>query len=385
MSRVFRYTTKTYPKQNISIHNSSRGGLATKYRVEDLTSALLPGSFLSKILDQLERSEPLSNLTLQQLQKKGFIALLRYAMGELIFSEYEVVAHQEQLNRCQVATAKIIKENAEKKLKEAEQERKLQLSFAAVKGRVDVQRNKFGSDPRSIAKFNQSKLREKYNLEEYIEKSDFPKLMDMLRRVDSGQRLSEVDLLWLKTDGEDYYTQEFREKYHANEAEFYAKDFRASRNPWSAVNASSNYRKCKKSSVADELLNSLNVNGSKDLHLRSAVLTAHGGVKRDLRDWDTALKFGEQAHKLTPKDLRPCTLLGAVHMEIGNYALGQSWYKKAVERGANENFVDADIRRIILLAEKPKQIEMCHYLLESDSERYSWVERILNQKTRHRH
>lgn len=385
MSRISRYNTKTYPEQNISIDSSRRSGLATKYRVEDLTGALLPGSFLSKILDQLELGEPLSGLTLQQLQKKGFVALLRYAKGELWFSEYTVVAYQEQCNRRQAAAAKITKENAEKKRKEAEQEKNLELSYAAVQRRVDVRRHKFVSDPRSIAEINQSKLREKYDLEEYIEKPDFSKLMDILRRVDSGQRLYEDDLLWLKTDGDHYYTQELREKYHSNEAEFYAKDFRASKNTWSAVNASSNYRKCKKSSAADELLNSLSIDVSKNLHLKSAVLTTHGGVRRDLRDWDTALKFGNQAHKLTPKDLRPCTLLGAVNMEIGNYALGESWYEKAVERGASEKFVDSDIRRIILLAEKPKQIEMCRHLLESDPERYFWVEKIFNQKKHHRH
>ncbi len=99
MSRISRYNTKTYPEQNISIENSPRSCLATKYRVEDLTGALLPGSFLSKILDQLELGEPLSGFTLQQLQKKGLIALLRYAKGELWFSEYDVVAYQEESNR----------------------------------------------------------------------------------------------------------------------------------------------------------------------------------------------------------------------------------------------------------------------------------------------
>ena len=381
----FSMQNKTYPKQNILIDNYTRSCLASKYRVEDLPSALVPSSFLSKILDQLELGELLSDLTLQQLQKKGLIALLRYAKGELWLSEYDVIAHQEQLDRRQTAAAKIAKENAEKKLKETEQERKLEFSYAGVQTRVDTPRHKFESDPRSIAKFNQSKLRKKYDLDEYIEKSHFPKLMDILHRVDSGQRLSEDDLLWLKTDGGDYYTQKLREKYHSNEAEFYVKDFRANKNPWSAVNASSNYRKCNKSSEADELLNSLNVDGSKNLHLKSAVLTTHGGVRRDLGDRDTALKLGDQAHKLTPKDLRPCTLLGAVNMEIGNYALGQSWYEKAVERGASEKFVDSDIRKIILLAENSKQIEMCRHLLESDPERYFWAKKILNQKTPHRH
>ena len=385
MSRIFRYKTKTYPEQNISINNSPRRDLATKYRVEDLTGALLPGSFLSKILDQLELGESLSDMTLQRLQKKGFNALFRYAKGELWFSEYAGVAHPEQLIRCQETAAKLTKENAERKLKEAERERKLELSYAAEQRRIEARRHKFESDPRSIAKFNQSKLREKYCLDGYIEKSDFSKLMDILRRVDSGQRLSEDDLIWLKTDGKEYYTRELQEGYHLNEAEFYAKDFRTSKNPWSAVNASSSYRKCKKSYTAEQLLKSLNIEDSKDIHLKSAVFTTHGGVKRDLRDSDAALKFGEQAHKLTPKDLRPCTLLGAVNMEIGNYELGESWYAKAVERGASVKFVDADIRRIILLAEKSKQIEMCRHLLESDPERYFWVEKILNQKARHQH
>jgi len=38
--------------------------------------------------------------------------------------------------------------------------------------------------------------------------------------------------------------------------------------------------------------------------------------------------LGKEAHLLTPRDFRPCTLLGAVNVEIGNYDLGQSWYKK---------------------------------------------------------
>lgn len=365
---------------NLSINNSLIKDLAVKYHVEDLTGALLPGSFLSKILDKLELGEAISDFTLQQLQKKGFIALLRYAKGELWFSEYDTAARQEQLNRRQAVAAKLAKVNAEKKEKEADQQRKLESFHGAMQSQFEARGHKPKSDSRSIAKFKQSKLREKYELGQYIEKSDFLKLMDILRRVDSGQRLTDDDFLWLKIDGDCYFTPKLREKYHSNEAEFYANDFRANKNPWSAVNASGNYRKCNKSSTANELLNSLNVDSSKDLHLRSAVLTTHGGVKRDLGDWDTALKFGDQAHKLTPKDFRPCTLLGAVNMEIGNYALGQSWYQKAVERGASEKNVDADIRRIILRAEKPKQIEMCRHLIDSDPERYFWVEKILNQK-----
>jgi len=41
-----------------------------------------------------------------------------------------------------------------------------------------------------------------------------------------------------------------------------------------------------------------------------------------LKAKNDALMLGENAHKLTPKDFRPCTLLGAVNMENGSYDLG---------------------------------------------------------------
>ena len=44
---------------------------------------------------------------------------------------------------------------------------------------------------------------------------------------------------------------------------------------------------------------------------------------RDLEHWDEALCLGEKAHALKADNYRPCTLLGAIHMETGNYSLGQ--------------------------------------------------------------
>jgi hypothetical protein len=72
------------------------------------------------------------------------------------------------------------------------------------------------------------------------------------------------------------------------------------------------------------MLNTIDVSTLKDLKLKSALCTTHGGVKRDLKRYDEALGLGEQAHLFTPQDFRPCTLLGAVNMEIGHYDLGQS-------------------------------------------------------------
>lgn len=72
-------------------------------------------------------------------------------------------------------------------------------------------------------------------------------------------------------------------------------------------------------------------------------------------------------------DFRPCTLLGAVYMEMGSYDLGQEWYGKGIKRGASERSVDSDLRSIFFRAEKSKQDEMRTYLLGVDPKQYKWV------------
>jgi hypothetical protein len=96
-------------------------------------------------------------------------------------------------------------------------------------------------------------------------------------------------------------------------------------------------------------------------------------VMRDLKRFNEALNFGDQAHALTPKDFRPCTLLGAVNFEMGNYDLGRDWYVKATERGASERTIDYDLRGIFLRADKAKREEIRAFLLREDPVRYKWV------------
>lgn len=94
---------------------------------------------------------------------------------------------------------------------------------------------------------------------------------------------------------------------------------------------------------------------------------------RDLQRWEEALRLGEKAHALEAGDYRPCTLLGAIHMETGNYSLGQEWYAKAVERGATVDSVDQDLRNIFNRADQAKKAEMREFLLREDAVRYAWV------------
>lgn len=86
-----------------------------------------------------------------------------------------------------------------------------------------------------------------------------------------------------------------------------------------------------------------------------------------------ALNYGQQAHKITPRDFRPCTLLGAVCFEAGDYCEGHSWYEKALQRGASEKSIDDDLRNIFFRLEKSQRDALRVHLLKKDSSRYSWA------------
>lgn len=342
--------------------------IAIKYHVEDVAGALLPGTPLSNALKSLELNEKsISNNAQYFLRRKGFFGLLHYANKVINFNEFLKVARKEKSER-HLETVRLQAEAEAKALKEqAEQKLKNEIIQVQLK-------------QKSRAKAKQSKLKQKYDLDYFIEKTNYSKLMNILRRVDNGIRLSENDIVWLNTEGEEYFTQTLRKGFHRNEAEFYADKFKRNKNPWSAVNASSHYRKCRESEIADSILCTIDVLKLKNIKLKSAICTTHGGVNRDLQKLDEALSLGEHAHKLTPRNFRPCTLLGAVHMEIGNYTIGQSWYEKAVERGYSEESMDDELKAIFMRAEKSKRKALCIHLLKIDSYRYSWVNKEYKKK-----
>ncbi len=227
---------------------------------------------------------------------------------------------------------------------------------------------------------NYNELKKKYNLE-HIEEADSPKVMKILRKVDGGVRLSKDELIWLLQDEhKKYYTRELEKGHHRNEARFYAGQYNKTKNYWAVVNASSHYRKCGESATADSMLKTIDISGLKNKKLKSALFTTHGGVKRDLRQWNEALNLGEQAHLLTPQDFRPCTLLGAVNYDIGNYDLGDYWFKKAIERGYDKNSMDNELRSIFRRADESTKKALRDHLLTKDPIRYSWAKKKVGHR-----
>jgi hypothetical protein len=347
--------------------------MATKYHLEDLDSALTPGTPISNLLKELEMGKK-RYTTHSYLENKGLFAIVKYLRNEISFADFSVVAKIEQIERRRLAETSALEKQAKKRIEE-------ETVFISLKiPKKQEEENNFSkNDSRKKAKSRQLKLRQKYGLSRYIKKDDFAKLMNILHLINNGERLSEEDFVWLSTErvefNEGYFTEELKKGYHRNEAKFYAKKFEKSKDLWDLVNASKHYRKCEQARTAESILNKIDMCNIENRKLKSAVFTTYGGVKRDLGKSDEALSLGRQAHEYMPQDFRPCTLIGAVYMEIGQYDLGNSWYQKAVERGYSEKSVDYELKGIFVRAEKSKQEAMRAYLLNIDHRRYSWANR----------
>ena len=83
--------------------------------------------------------------------------------------------------------------------------------------------------------------------------------------------------------------------------------------------------------------------------------------------------MGEEAHALVPNDYRPCTLLGAVLIELGELTAGQEWFVKAEQRGAAKAAIDQDIRTLLTHASDTDRDLIRAFLLNQDPVRFAWL------------
>lgn len=348
--------------------SSPLDSIAHHFCVSDIPAATIPSSRLSKVLDSMYHQRPLTEMSLGYLLEQKLTDLHQLATGQTTYETYLVAASAAQQERKHAAEAERQVKEAERLAKEAEWERKYKLECEAA----EAARIARESDPKYIAKKKSQALRDKYGMG-YIDPLFFPRMMAILKGVDSGNRLAENDVVWLKTEAEEYFTDELQAAYHLREAEFYAGEYRRTQGPWNAVNASSHYRKCSRPKAALELLDSAPADHPKDSKLKSALCTTRGGVMRDMGHLDEARQLGERGHELKPQDFRPCTLLGAVHMELGNYGDAHDWYAKAEQFGASERSIDADLRSIFRRVDQSRREAIKAFLLAKDPNRYRWV------------
>jgi hypothetical protein len=342
---------------------------AIHYGVDDLPGATIPSSRLQNILASLQSGKPVTRLSLAYLQQQYLSALQQFAQGGLTYDTCRDLALVERSQR--VEAARVVREalEAEQRARAAAMQQKLKLA----REQAEAARRARERDPAYIAKVKNQKLRAQYGVDTFIEQHCFGRLMKILKSVDAGRRLQDEDVVWLSTTAEEYFSEELRAAYHRLEAEFFASELARTSDPWMAVNASSHYRKCYEARKAKALLDDIDIDQQRSKKLKAALWTTRGGVMRDLSPWEEALSLGECAHAVRPDDYRPCTLLGAIHMETGHYSLGQEWYAKAIERGATIKSVDQDLRKIFFQADSAKQAEMRAFLLGEDPQRYAWA------------
>lgn len=355
----------------------NRLDLPQRYFVDDLPGAIIPATRIRNVLDTLEQGHPLSALALNYLQAQGLAALRQLALREITYEAFRSAAVAEQVKRKQAAEAERLARDAERQAMEAAYEAAAATraaEYERARHRAEEARRARERDPKYVAKMKSQQLRVRYGLDQFIEKRAFDRVMDILHRLDGGGRLNDTDVLWLTTEGKEYHTESLQAAFHEREADFYAAEYSRTGDPWNAVNASSHYRKCGQARTAHELLASVPSQQQATPKLKSAICTTHGGVMRDLDRLDDALALGGQAQALTPWDFRPCTLLGAVNIELGNLSIGWDWYRKAEERGASERSIDHDLRGIFLRADDARRLEIRAFLLREDPARYAWAD-----------
>ena len=371
------------PSRNQSTMRSTSLELARQYLVDDLDVSVAAGSQLHEILEARRKNKPCTNNAIEYLRGSGLHALAALVAGDASWTQYKQAAAVERESRIALireaeARARRAREEARRlKVEEFEQKRQAraleQARMAALLAQQEAERIAYLKSPEYIAQEAERTMLRKYGVASPLEKQDRQKLWGILEKLESGMRLDGADVARLIEMKGKHGLAGALAAHHRLEADFCIAELKRTNDPWQAVNASGHLRKCNAAQEADELLGKQYPSRLKQQKLHSAVLTTHGGAKRDLGNLAAAQSMGEKAHALQPGDFRPCTLLGAVHIQQGNYEHGHAWYRKAEARGASSGSVKAEIQTLLKNMTGKERGTAISELLRIDPERYGWL------------
>lgn len=340
---------------------SPHADLAKRYFLEDLPGATQLGARMNGILLKIDTGEQVTALQRQFLAKTGLHALVTLADGKTTLAEFRAAAEQEQAARMEEASAKALKDAVELAERTEARAAAVKATFAAMANAPALHRKREAKE-----------LRQRFGVG-YIESEDYPRVMALLRQVANGQRPKIEDLAWLKTEADYCWTDDLQRAWHALEAAALTKAWENSGDPWNAVNASGHWRKAGEPERALRLTEAALARVGSSPKLRSALATTRGGAMRDLRRLGEAKALADEAHELTSNDYRPCTLLGAVYIELGDLPTGHEWYEKAESLGAARHAIDHELRGLLMRSSVQEQQRIREYLLRQDPERFAWL------------
>ncbi len=343
--------------------------LARKFLVDDLPGASTPFTRMQGVLTACLAGKPLSPHNESFLQSRGLLVLVAFAKGEMGEDAFIQRAMAEQQSRKQQAEQRQLSLTRDAERAKAQRE----AAQAAMWAEHEAARLRAERDPRNIARRKGRELRERFGIHDYVDPDLFSRLMQILTRLSGNSRLPEQDVAWLAGVGREFRTREVMTAYHRAEADHYLGTFKEKGNIWCAVSASSHLRKCGSFEEAHSLLSTVPHKRLVPAKLKSAFFTTHGGALRDLKRFQEAMSLGEQAHALADADYRPCTLLGAIHIELGQVAEGAAWYRKAEDRGAPAEHVDGELRSILARLPAKTRDMVVNELIAVDRVRYDWL------------
>lgn len=221
-------------------------------------------------------------------------------------------------------------------------------------------------------------LRAKYKVLNYSNQSVQGRLYSILQKLEQGERLSDVNIVWLQGENLFKPINKIFTRHYELEAAFAELEYQRTKNKWFLVNASSYWRKADEPEKALRLTEQIDFTEIKEAKLKQALLTTRGGALRDLDDLINAEKCALQAIGFWSKSHNPYTLLGAICYATGRYDEGHRWFEEARKRGATEKDEDAEIKRIVQKTKDKKELQaLIDFLLNKDSDRYAWVNKYL--------
>jgi tetratricopeptide (TPR) repeat protein len=201
-------------------------------------------------------------------------------------------------------------------------------------------------------------------------------LYSILLKLNSEQRLSDNDVIWLEAEELIHPNTKIFIAHHRLEALHAENEFKRTRGYWNLVNASAHWRKANEPKLALKLTNNLQqLRALKEAKLKSALLTTRGGALRDLDQLSDAENCALEAINLFPNSHNPYTLMGALYYDTGRYEEGDEWFEKAVKRGAKSNDQESEIRRILSKKKGKEHQQIIDHLLAKDPTRFGWVKR----------
>jgi len=330
----------------------SHTDIAATFFLDDVPGASTRHSRLGNILAKVSAGHSLTALQQEFLRQHDYKALLHFALGELDREAFRAKAQKDREDR-------LFARATEKVFQMERTHHKNAAIFAEQEKKLERRRKV-------------RELPDRFYLP-FVEREDLGRVNRVLRSVVAGQPIEKDDLVWLGFAASGYWTDELRKAHHENMAKKLSDEWRKTRDLWKAINACGHWRKAERSekglAIAEAALN----HASKTKKPRSALLTTGGGALRDLMRLEDAARFGKEAHSLTPEDFRPCTLLGAVHIQMGAHGTGAEWYEKAEARGASRSLIDRELQSILNAAPQDERDQIRKALKARDASRYGWL------------